>query len=158
MNDRLHSKDRELDPATLKAVLVIASGLVVLGLLSHLKARVRRSWGARSVPGERVLRRGKAMPARFWVSRGREGGPRTKRTMRDKATLVLTDARLVVATRYGIIVELPGSDIDGIRCTGPGRLVIEGHPPGTYNPSRVELLTPDATTWVDAYHSMRGEE
>jgi len=147
-----------LDPATLKAVLVIASGLVMLGVASRLKATIRRRWGARPAPGERVLREGKAIPARFWVNRGREGGPRTKRTMRDKATLVLTDTRLVVATRYGIIVELSDSNKDGIRCTGPDRLVVEGHPPGTYNPSRVELLTPDASAWVDAYHSICGEE
>jgi hypothetical protein len=68
--------------------------------------------------------------------------------------LAISPERLVLATDRGVLLDMVhahGHRFTGVRCTGPGRLVLEGKAPakrgeGLY---RFELTLEDAGPWVE---------
>ena len=70
--------------------------------------------------------------------------------------LVLLADRFVLTTGRGVLADLRtdrGRRFTSVRCTGPGRLVIEGDVPGP-NPDkkglyRVEMILDDAGDWAE---------
>ena len=54
------------------------------------------------------------------------GGPKSMSINSTRADLSMSDARLVVSTHHGRVLELTRDQPGSVRCTGPRRLVIEG--------------------------------
>lgn len=83
-------------------------------------------------------------------------GLNPKRTNRLRGDLLLTDDRFLIATNRGLLADLGpdrGRPFSSVRCTGPGRLVIEGarpRPDGRQGLYRFELVLDDAETWAEA--------
>lgn len=85
---------------------------------------------------------------------------RANRTMGD---LVLGTDRFVVASSRGKLLDVrpTGTRLSSVRCTGPGRLVIEGSTPATSGKAggyRIELVCEDAPEWVAALQPFVDEE
>lgn len=66
-----------------------------------------------------------------------------------RVDLWLTADRLIIASQAGVLVDAPvqadGSPLRSARCTGPGRLVVEGETAG--GAWRLDVATPDAEGW-----------
>ncbi len=136
--------------STVLAFLVVAIVVTFLGALVAV-SRQRRRERAGAVPaGERVVREARNCGSRVFVSTDVIGGPRAGRINRSPADLVMTDKRLLIATRHGRVLELTAGTGGSVRCTGPRRLVVEGDRPqkdGVMH-VRAELIVNDADVWA----------
>jgi len=83
-------------------------------------------------------------------------GMSTSRANRTVGDLVLLSDRFLITSGRGLIADLREGKrkFKSVRCTGPGRLVIEGDVPASTNQQhglyRIELILPDATSWAEA--------
>ncbi len=136
--------------STIVALLVVFGMVLGAGGLVAV-SRNRRRARAGSVPeGDTLLREARDCGSRVFVSTDVIGGPSADRINRSPADLVLTDKRLLVATRHGRVLEITVGAPGSVRCTGPRRLVIEGERPqrdGVMH-VRAELIVPDAEVWA----------
>jgi len=91
-------------------------------------------------------------------------GLNPKRTNHLVGDLTLTADRFVLASNRGLLADLGagfGRRFTSVRCTGPGRLVIEGDVPypnrerGLY---RFELVVDDAAGWAEALSAFVRED
>ena len=72
---------------------------------------------------------------------------------RTRGDIAITDDRLLIASARGVLVDARvGQDrLTSARCTGPGRLVLEGtmpHPNGTPGQFRIETVVDNAQAWA----------
>lgn len=139
------------------AVLVVVVAVVAAG--AALRAAgwwtVRR--GAARVPRDQVVRAARGVTLRVLVQGTRLfPGMSTRYANRTRGDLVLGRDRFVLATRRGVLIDLGpghGRPLGSVRCTGPGRLVLEGDAPGSRGAMglyRVEVTVDDAEGWAEA--------
>ncbi|MED5369456.1 MAG: hypothetical protein VX899_00455 [Myxococcota bacterium] len=129
-------------------VVLICAALASAGLRFGRKQKRRQA--AALSKGETPVLQQLDVPARVYVDRTLLGGPVAGKINHLDTDILLTEGRLVVATHQGRLLEvLPGKD-GSVRCTGPGRLVIEGMRPSAKEDIlvRVEALVPTADQWA----------
>ena len=83
--------------------------------------------------------------------RSLRGAFRRRQLLLHRADLSLSDARLLIATHHGRVLELTREQPGAVRCTGPRRLVIEGARQRADGPMsvRAELIVDDAERWAE---------
>ncbi|MEY3212579.1 MAG: hypothetical protein RIT28_3060 [Pseudomonadota bacterium] len=132
------------------------SALITFGIFStfggglSLYRRLRRQSGARLPAGEPLVRQVQGASARVFVERDVLGGPKSMSVNSTRADLSMSDARLLIATHHGRVLELTRDQPGAVRCTGPRRLVIEGARQRADGPMRVraEVIVDDAERWA----------
>lgn len=136
--------------STILALLVVFGMVLGAGGVVAVSRNRRRARAATVPQGETLLREARDCGSRVFVSSDVIGGPSADKINRSPADLVLTDKRLLVATRHGRVLEITAGSGGSVRCTGPRRLVIEGERPqkdGVMH-VRAELIVPDAEVWA----------
>ncbi len=143
--------------AWVKALVLVLTALVVSGALLRGLGWWRRRLALDGIRDEDVVRRATGVRMRVLVHGTRAvPGMGRRRASRTTGDLVLLRDRFVLATGQGVLADLRpdrGRRFSSARCTGPGRLVIEGDlpsprgQPGLY---RVEIAVPDAPEWARA--------
>lgn len=129
----------------LSTVLVFVGLMVVAGVFQAYRAHQRQR-GSQLASGESEVRLADGVSVRLYVDRSILGGPRAPGG-RDRARVVLSNRRLLLATGHGRVVEIAHDRPGSVRCVGPRRLVIEGdHPTGRAR-VRAELVVDDAEGW-----------
>jgi len=137
-------------------------GFMVVGLFGMGAALKGVSWFrrwrvVRQVDPATITREARGVSMRVSVQGSRllPGMSRT-RANRTRGDLLLLKDRLLLASNRGTLLDLRkdrGRKLSSARCTGPGRLVLEGEipvpsgPPGLF---RIELQLADAPVWADA--------
>ena len=131
------------------ALFVVGSGVRGMGVL------LRRSAAGR-IPAQQRKR-----AARGIRVRGQVDGPNVlpgmnpSRSNVTTADLVLSEDRFVLASERGVLIDVGvsrGVPLGSARCTGPGRLVIEGDVPrmtGVPGRYRLEMALDDAEGWAE---------
>lgn len=138
----------------LSALLVFAAA-VCLGFalqFSRGRARARAAW----VEGEPVVLEKRGVSARVFVDQTMLAGPQAGVVNRAPADLVLTPERLLVATHQGRLLELKKGGGGSVRCTGPGRLILEGRKPraNAEMKIRIEVLIDNAEQFALRAHEL----
>lgn len=137
----------------------VALALVLFAGYAAVKVagRLRRLAGVRRLPEAAVLRAARGADLTVTLFRTRPFlGMRPGRPHPAHGDLLLTADRLLLATDRGVLADLRvagPSRLASARCTGPGRLVLEGqvpHPSGPAGLYRIELVVDDAPAWVEA--------
>jgi len=133
-------------------VVLVAAGAALKGYGWWLRTRVLRA-----LPADGQLRSVRGVTLRVLVRGTRVlPGMSTRRANRTTGDLALTASRFVVTSNRGVLLDLGpghGRRLTSIRCTGPGKLVIEGdvpRPGATAAPFRIEAFLPDAVAWAEA--------
>lgn len=127
----------------------------LLGAAVRLTSWNRRRKAARSVDGEPIVASARSVTGRVLVQRaGVFRGMTAQRANRTRCDLWLTRERFLLASGRGILLDLRASGgrrLSSVRCTGPGKLVLEGERPASQGPAatfRIELFVHDALEWV----------
>ncbi len=136
-------------------IVLIALTLVGTALQAH--GWWKRYRILRTIPAEEIVRIERGVSLRVMVQ-GITGMPgmKERRGNRTRGDLVLTKDRFVLTSRRGTLADLKpaaGRRFTSIRCTGPGRLIIEGDVPrdsGKNGLYRFEIVVEHADQWVDA--------
>lgn len=138
-----------------KAALIVVGGFVLAGALVKLGKRVRREAFLRRVGDTRQLERHVTLRAYIHGARGSHGmDPR--RANRSTGDLILTEGSFFLSTSRGVLLQLgpsTGKRFTSVRCTGPGRLVLEGEipqPGRAPGQIRFEIRSTTPETWVEA--------
>jgi len=134
---------------TLAISIGIVFGTLAVTRFAIEKKRARRRLQATQVPANLVVKAARGVTARVFVDQDILDGPKANVINNTPADLVLTDDRLIVATRHGRVLEV-SSGAGSVRCTGPRRLVIEGERLRKNGPMkvRIEALVDDAEGWA----------
>ncbi len=140
-----------------KTLIAISAGILILGTLFKLWTVLRRRAVLDGFDEAALVRvaRGVSMKAMVYGTSAFKGlNPR--RNNRTVGELILTADRFVISTARGVLVDIGperGRKFTSVRCTGPGRLVIEGDIPRPEKdpaPWRFELVVEDAVAWADS--------
>lgn len=140
------------EPWLITLTILVAVGAVLKGWSRWLRARPLRA-----LPPGAVQRMARGTTLRVMV-RGTSvlPGMRPNRTHRTTGDLALTADRFLISSNRGTLIDVGpshGRAFDSVRCTGPGKLVIEGsvsRPDGRSGPYRIEAFLPDAVDWANA--------
>jgi len=140
-----------------QSVLIALVAMMVAGALLRLNSWSRRWRYLRTVDPSQILRQNRGVSMRVLVQGTRVlAGMSTRKANRTVGDLVLSRDRFLITSGRGLIADLRdgGRRFRSVRCTGPGRLVIEGDVPGP-DPERpglyrVELMLQDASEWATA--------
>ena len=146
---------KEAAMATLQAVALVVVAVALLGGLRRGWGLWLRRRGLARLAGAPLRRHARGVPVRVML----QGTPlllgmRPNRRHRLRADLALTTDRFLIATDRGILADLGpshGRPFASVRCTGPGRLVIEGDLPradGRKGLFRFEIVVDDAPGWA----------
>lgn len=132
----------------LAVVLVLACAAGASAALRFARKKRRRASGELPA-GEAPVLKQEDIPSRVYVDRTVLAGPVAGKINNMDADIVLTEKRLVVSTHQGRLLEITPQAGGSVRCTGPGRLVIEGSKPRADGEIlvRVEALVATAETW-----------
>ena len=134
-----------------RAVIVV---LVVLTIVGAVRLGLRR------LVRERVWRQMEPLDLRrvtrhVWVWVLVTGTPRwrgfdARRRSRVRADLYLLEGRFVLSSEAGTLLDVRagGAGLRSVRCTGPGRLVVEGPVRDSQGLFRLEVVLPDAQGWA----------
>lgn len=140
------------DAALVVLVLVVAVGAALRGAAWWSRRRA-----AARVPRDELVREARGVTLRVLVQGTRVfPGMSTRYANRTRGDLVLGRERFVLATNRGVLADLApgrGRAFTSVRCTGPGRLVIEGDAPGARGERglyRIEVTVADAAQWAAA--------
>lgn len=125
--------------------------------LVKLTGWIRRRSGHRRLEGAAPLRSSERVDLRITLFRTRGYlGLEPGRAHAARADLLLTAQRFVIASDHGVLADLvvgQAPPLRSARCTGPGRLVLEGDVPqaaGSEGRWRMELVVHDAPGWAEA--------
>ena len=132
----------------LALVLVLACAAGASAALRFTRKKRRRAC-AKLPAGEAPVLQQVDIPSRVYVDRTLLAGPVAGKINNMDADIILTEKRLLVSTHQGKLLELTQASTGSVRCTGPGRLVIEGSKPRADGEIlvRVEALVATAETW-----------
>jgi len=140
---------------TLLSVVIVFGALVVFATLFNAWRKSRRTRGAALPDGEDAVREVEDAAVRLYVNQSIPGGPRAPGG-RDRARLVMSGQRLILATGHGRVLEIRSDRPGSVRCTGPRRLVVEGQHPSGRADVRAELAVDDAEGWQEAAAALEG--
>lgn len=140
---------------TLLSITIVFAALVAVGTVFNAWRRSRRLRGSVLPDGETVVREVEECAVRLFLNRSIPGGPRAPGG-RDRARLVLSEARLILSTGHGRVLEITADRPGSVRCTGPRRLVIEGQHPTGRADVRAELAVADAEAWQSDAEALSG--
>lgn len=140
---------------TLLSLFLVLGSLVAVATVFQAWRKSRRTRGAALPDGETILREVEEAAVRLYVNQSIPGGPRAPGG-RDRARLVLSSERLILATGHGRVIEVRADRPGKVRCTGPRRLVVEGMHPSGRADVRAELAVDDAEGWQSAAAALTG--
>jgi hypothetical protein len=139
-----------------QALLAILFALALAGGGLKALSWYKRHRILRDIDPDAIVRDARGVSMKVLVQGTRSlPGMSTSRANRTVGDLVLLPDRFVITSSRGLIADLREGrrKFRSVRCTGPGRLIIEGdvptstdQHPGLY---RVELVLPDANTWAE---------
>lgn len=136
----------------LQAVVIVVVALTVLGGSKQLLGWWQREKVLRSLDPDRVRRMDRGVSARAIVAGVKQWrGLDARRRTGLRADLLLTDERFLLATDRGVFLDLTAAGdgpLTSVRCTGPGRLVIEGDIGRDDARFRFEITVGDAQGWA----------
>ncbi len=143
------------EPWLITLVVLITVGGVLKGWSRWLRTRALSA-----LPADQRQRVARGITLRVMV-RGTAvlPGMRPNRTHRTTGDLALASDRFLIASNRGTLIDVGdghGRRFDSVRCTGPGKLVIEGsvsRPDGRSGLYRIEAFLEDASVWADALQS-----
>jgi hypothetical protein len=148
-----------LEAEMLDWVVALATALTgAFGFLAFERWRraQRRALAATPPADETVLKVAEGKSTRLYVDRNLPTGAAAGLVNLTSSTLVLTEARLILATHHGRVLEATAKSPIAFRCVGPRRLVAEGlHPDGKTH-VRLEIVVDDPESWVADYHAALG--
>jgi len=138
--------------------IVVVIGLAVaVGAVFRGMGRMRRRRGTARIPPALRVRQARGVRVRVEVEAGSVfPGMNAARRNITTGDLALSADRFVLSTERGVLVdvsEMGGRRLGAARCTGPGRLVLEGDRPrldGSRGSFRIELALDDAESWAEA--------
>ena len=138
-------------------VAIALAALILIGGALRATSWYRRHLQVRDIDPQSILRERRGVSMKVMVQGTRTlPGMSTSRANRTTGDLILMQDRFLLTSGRGPLADLrPGRrKFKSVRCTGPGRLVIEGdvpnsgdRPDGLY---RVELVVEDANEWAKA--------
>jgi hypothetical protein len=145
------------------AIALLAGTAILAGAAVRGAGAWRRRRGVARIPHADRERSARGVRAGVQVGAG-SLFPGMSATRRNVTTLdlVLGRARLIVASERGVLLDLTAGrsrPLDSVRCTGPGRLVLEGGAPridGTRTGWRMEIAIDDAEGWAAALAPFAG--
>lgn len=140
-----------------QALVVVFVALVVGGAVLKGVSWARRRAALSGIDPGGILREHRGVSMRVLVQGTRLlPGMSRKNANRTTGDLVLLADRFVLTSGKGVIADLRADRaqrFSSVRCTGPGRLVIEGKVPTPNGPDglyRVEMVLEDAKGWAEA--------
>lgn len=140
-----------------QALIVVLVALFAVGVGLKLMSWWKRQAALSGIDPDAIVRERRGVSMRVLVQGTRAlPGMTTNKANRTTGDLVLLADRFVLATGRGAVADLRedrGRRFTSVRCTGPGRLVIEGdvpNPNGNPGLFRVEVMLEDAREWADA--------
>ena len=141
----------------MQALFIVVGSLLLLGAVLKLISWYRRSQLTHKIPEDQIVRalRGASLLVRT------QGPPvfpgmSTTKANRSIGDLVLTADRMLLVCNRGPLLDIGperGRKLSSARCTGPGRLVLEGElpvPAGVTGRYRIEVAADDAPSWASA--------
>ena len=139
------------------ALFVVLGSIVLVGAIMKTIAFVRRSRLTHDFPEDAIVHQQRGVSMRVLI----QGPPvfpgmSTSKANRTLGDLVLLEDRFVLACNRGKLLDLqPAHEqmLSSARCTGPGRLVLEGAlavPAGVTGHYRIEVATERAKQWAEA--------
>ena len=141
----------------MQALIVVLVALFGVGVGLKLLSWWKRQVALQGIDPGAIVRQRRGVSMRVLVQGTRAlPGMTTNKANRTTGDLVLLADRFVLATGRGAVADLRegrGRLFTSVRCTGPGRLVIEGdvpNPSGNPGLFRVEVMLDDAREWADA--------
>ena len=137
----------------MKALAVVFLLLVLAGVGMRLVGRQKRRQVLTNISQDKIIQQESGLSMRVVVRGNGLRGMKKGRQNRTTGDMVLTNDRFVLATNRGTIVDARHDHptFTSARCTGPGRLVLEGQfpaskgDPGLY---RVEMMLKNADAWA----------
>jgi hypothetical protein len=133
--------------------LALAGGVLAF---ERWRRAQRRATAATPPQDEVVMRLDEGRATRFYVSRNLPTGARAGLVNLTSTTLVLTEARLIMATHHGRVLEATPLTPIAFRCVGPRRLVAEGMHPDGKTTVRLEIIIDEPEAWVSDFQQMLG--
>lgn len=138
-----------------RSMLVVLGVLILAGAVLKLVSWARREKIVRTIDPESLTRSLRGVSLRVLLH-----GPTTlpgmnpDRANRTRGDLLVSSDRFVIASSRGVLVDVRSGSkrLTSVRCTGPGRLVLEGEVPvmkGEPGRYRIELVTEEAASWVE---------
>ncbi|TNE84577.1 MAG: hypothetical protein EP330_29255 [Deltaproteobacteria bacterium] len=135
-----------------KAVIVVFVALTLLGAARQALGWWQRERVLRDLGPDAITRMDRGVSARALVTGvKRWRGLDSRRRTGLRADLLLTAERFVLATNQGVFVDLAKEGerrLTSARCTGPGRLVLEGETGRDEGMFRFEITVADAQGWA----------
>ncbi len=140
-----------------EAFLVVIVAFFVAGAALKGLSWARRRSALQDIDPGSVIKEHRGVSMRVLVQ-GTKVLPGMKLSKANRTTgdLVLLADRFVLTSGRGVIADLResrGRRFSSVRCTGPGRLIIEGEVPGPGEQTgmyRVEMVLEDAPGWAAA--------
>ncbi|MCO4744979.1 MAG: hypothetical protein KC912_09340 [Proteobacteria bacterium] len=134
-----------------KAVVVVIVAMTLLGMARQGFGWWRRERVMRSLDTDALLRSTRSVTVRVLVTGVKSWrGLDARRRTGVRADLVLTDERFLVISDRGVLLDATAetSPLQSARCTGPGRLVLEGSVGRADGMFRLEMVLDDAQGWA----------
>ena len=138
------------------ALAVLVAGAFGFMAFERWRRAQRRAMAATPPDDETVLRLAEGRPTRLYVDRNLPTGAAAGLVNLTSTTLVLTEARLILATHHGRVLEATARSSIAFRTVGPRRLVAEGLHPDGQTHVRLEIVVDDPDAWVAEYQSTLG--
>jgi len=140
-----------------QAFLIVVVALTLIGTVLQAHGYWQRYRVVSTIAKDDITRIERGVSMRVMVQ-GITGMPgmKERRGNRTRGDLVLTKDRFLLTSRRGTLADLTpngGRRFTSVRCTGPGRLIIEGDVPrnsGQNGLYRFEIVVERADQWVDA--------
>ncbi len=136
-------------------ILAIAGVAIGLGAAIRGAGALRRRRGTRRIPPALRTRQAQRIRVRVEVDASSVlPGMNAARRNVTTADLALSEARMVLSSERGVLLDLTAGrsrPLRAARCTGPGRLVLEGDAPrmnGEVGQFRIELAIDHAEAWA----------
>lgn len=141
----------------MQALLIVVGSLVLIGAIMKAISWLQRSRLTRGIPEDAIQRQLRGTSMRV-LTQGPPvfPGMSSRKANRTIGDLVLLNDRMLLVCNRGTLLDIRedrGRKLSSARCTGPGRLVLEGQiavPSGIAGQYRIELSAEDAPAWAKA--------
>jgi hypothetical protein len=136
-------------------VALLVAAFLIGGMAMWNRWAVRQR-GLKRLRGSALVRVERGIDLSILVQGARHyAGLNPNKRNRTRGDIAITDRRLIVSSARGVLLDatLGQQRVTAARCTGPGRLVIEGtlpRPDGPPGQFRIETVVADAPGWARA--------